>query len=74
MLDAFKRAVAKAANGTVKAKAATLKSTSATESFKAMVMAHAKKVKAEAVAEVPKEKLAPGWKRTSIHFIERRSA
>lgn len=74
MLDAFKRAVTNAANGTVKAKAATLKSTAATERFKEMVTAHAATVKAEAVAEVPKEKLAPGWKRTSIHFIEKRSA
>jgi len=73
MLDALKRAVARAANGTVKAKAITLKSTTAMERFKEMVMAHAEKVKAEAVAEVPKEKLAPDWKRTSIHFIEKRS-
>jgi hypothetical protein len=74
MIDQFKRAVTNAAQGTVKAKAATLKSTAAMEQFKAMVMEHAATVKAEAVAEVPKEKLAPGWMRTSIHFIERRSA
>jgi hypothetical protein len=74
MIEAFKRAAAKAANGTVKAKAATLKSTVAMERFKEMVLAHAAQVKAEAVAEVPKEKLAPGWTRTSIHFIQKRSA
>lgn len=74
MLDAFKRAATKAVNGTVKAKAATLKSTAAMEQFRAMVVAHAEKAKAEAMTEAPKEKLAPGWKRTSIHFIEKRSA
>jgi hypothetical protein len=74
MLDVLKRAVARAANGAVKAKAATLKSTAAMERFKEMVLAHAAQVKAEAVTEVPKEKLAPGWTRTSIHFIQKRSA
>lgn len=74
MIEALKRAAAKAVNGTVKAKAATLKSTAAMEQFKQMVLDHAEKVKPEALAEVPKEKLSPGWKRTSIHFIEKRSA
>jgi hypothetical protein len=73
MIDAFKRAAVKAANGTVKAKAATLKSAAAMEQFREMLLAHA--AQAEAAAPVvPKEKLAPGWKRTSIHFIQKQSA
>jgi len=74
MLAALKRHLARKATGTVKAKAATSQFSEAAERFLAKATAHAAQVKAEAAApSAPKEKLAPGWQRTSMHFIEKRS-
>lgn len=73
MKDIFKRYAAKAMQPATP-NATTLKSTEATEKFKAMVLSHAAQVKADAAPAAPAEKLAPGWQRTSLHFIEKRSA